>query len=916
MEKRKLYLSKMKAASPFAHELAPFVPWSVVKYFKTEGDATYGLWKFSAAVMVVDITGFTRLGETLAKLPGMLGVELLATYINGYFAQLIDVIVAYGGSVEKFAGDALIVVFGSQFGEVPLESLNAAALNCAMAIQQKHGKYPVKVSWGGCEEELELTVHIGIGVSPNMRTVTVGGLGGSWRKLMLGNVFSQLATSVPLAGSSEVVISKQSAEFVRRSKTADMFVIEERRAESASEQDEVTDFAVRLKDGLSASNLPSGKALPDLVISTAMEKGVRGFVDLFVQSRIDEGQPQISESRTLSILFIGINGWDDLSQSVTSTSTEGFSTLHQLTRSIQQIVYTYEGCIANFLVDEKGCSVIITYGIPQHPDDALLAIRSALDMKEASSKLGVGLSIAVTTGEIFVGTIGSSRRKDFSIMGSPVNLAARLMGLCSQIHADQASEKWRSERRSQTPAPSEAKCMREAACEVPRIDRDDTSISGSEMDQDIWSQIVVDEKTFQLTKRTTLYRTDLEPIEVRGCEAKQCVYAPVQLFRGRRDFEAHQRAVGEGGEDPFVEDEEREIVLISRSTELRALEEMRDEVAMKNPLPSPKMPGAAFRTRIAFVHAEGGMGKSYLIRVCIAPVEKREIPGLVLESQQTHQGSKDSLFSIWEPVYKQLLLSNRPPLSSKKQHLLDFFKVLSKTEEYGMEFGYMENFDLSCCLALLNPVLKTRFNVPAAVADLGSVLRVKTQACLLHLILKHFSQTQPLFILFDQFEVCLDMPSLELLQRIAESKDKLSPIMIVCSMRPMDTTAASVATLEAQRVLQKIQSCESAMTVNLRPLTEQVATELFLHLLNGQLRSHLEVPELKEVSLKMRTHPPTLSSSHHPRQCDPALAKFVYNNSQNGKTYLLVAIVNVCRDNLVCHVFVPDSERHSHPRID
>ena len=67
--------------------------------------------EFIGAVGFVDVSGFTKLSEKLAKEHGRKGAELLNVYVNAYFAQLIEGINKYAGDVIKFAGDALQVVW-------------------------------------------------------------------------------------------------------------------------------------------------------------------------------------------------------------------------------------------------------------------------------------------------------------------------------------------------------------------------------------------------------------------------------------------------------------------------------------------------------------------------------------------------------------------------------------------------------------------------------------------------------------------------------------------------------------------------------------------------------------------------------------------------------------------------------------
>lgn len=57
---------------------------------------------FKAAVMFVDISGFTQLTEQMTQM-GNAGVEEIAKHISKYFGQVIDRIHSYNGDVLKFA---------------------------------------------------------------------------------------------------------------------------------------------------------------------------------------------------------------------------------------------------------------------------------------------------------------------------------------------------------------------------------------------------------------------------------------------------------------------------------------------------------------------------------------------------------------------------------------------------------------------------------------------------------------------------------------------------------------------------------------------------------------------------------------------------------------------------------------------
>ena len=65
---------------------------------------TPSITRFRAALLFVDISGFTVLSQ---RLP----VDELRLHINAYFKKILDIVYKYDGDAIKFAGDALFIVW-------------------------------------------------------------------------------------------------------------------------------------------------------------------------------------------------------------------------------------------------------------------------------------------------------------------------------------------------------------------------------------------------------------------------------------------------------------------------------------------------------------------------------------------------------------------------------------------------------------------------------------------------------------------------------------------------------------------------------------------------------------------------------------------------------------------------------------
>jgi class 3 adenylate cyclase len=86
----------------------PYVPRLVVGWLRDAPEAS--VREFEGTLAFVDISGFTRLSERLAK-KGKVGAEALTDQINESFAQLMAEAYDYGGGLLKFGGDALLLWF-------------------------------------------------------------------------------------------------------------------------------------------------------------------------------------------------------------------------------------------------------------------------------------------------------------------------------------------------------------------------------------------------------------------------------------------------------------------------------------------------------------------------------------------------------------------------------------------------------------------------------------------------------------------------------------------------------------------------------------------------------------------------------------------------------------------------------------
>lgn len=137
--------------------------------------------------------------------------------------------------------------------------------------------------------------------------------------------------------------------------------------------------------------------------------------------------PQARERRHVSVLFIDLVGFSRLASVL---ETEELRDLADAVLSAEiRITQENDGRIDNL----RGDGVMAVFGAPRsHPDDATRAVRAAVrslaTIREIGREHGLDLEgrAGVNTGVAIAGAVGSSDVRSYTVMGSVVNLAAKL----------------------------------------------------------------------------------------------------------------------------------------------------------------------------------------------------------------------------------------------------------------------------------------------------------------------------------------------------------------------------------------------------------------------------------------------------------------------------------------------------------
>jgi len=369
-------------------DLVPYVADVAINWGAASHDSRWH--QIDGTLLFVDISGFTRLSERLAD-QGKIGAEELTGVLDRVFGEMLDVGSTRRGSLLKFGGDALLLMFDSD---------DHAMQACAAAVEMR------SVLRSGSGEQtsvgrIDLRMSSGIHSGP----IDLFLVGQSHRELLVvGPTTSRTTEMEGIADAGEIVVSEEvrrliPSDFIGSPKGSG-WLIRKRKINHP-----------RIEPSVSAG---SGIDVGELVPVGLLQHLSGGTRD--------------AEHRQASIGFIEFKGTDAL---ISDSGGEAVAVdLEALVVSIQVAARREDVTFLASDVAADGGKIILAAGVPtsQHDDEGriLRAVRAVLDSDQP-----LAVKAGVNRGHVFVGDIGTSTRRTFTVMGDTVNVAARLMAVGS-----------------------------------------------------------------------------------------------------------------------------------------------------------------------------------------------------------------------------------------------------------------------------------------------------------------------------------------------------------------------------------------------------------------------------------------------------------------------------------------------------
>jgi adenylate cyclase len=137
----------------------------------------------------------------------------------------------------------------------------------------------------------------------------------------------------------------------------------------------------------------------------------------------------VAEERDVTVVFADVVGFTSRCETMEPRAVAEL--LNRYFSKMTQVIFHHEGTLDKFIGD----CLMAVFGAPiETPDHARRAAEAALEMRVALDQLNQPLAedervqfrVGMHSGRVVAGDIGSVLRSDYTVLGSTVNLAARL----------------------------------------------------------------------------------------------------------------------------------------------------------------------------------------------------------------------------------------------------------------------------------------------------------------------------------------------------------------------------------------------------------------------------------------------------------------------------------------------------------
>jgi class 3 adenylate cyclase/tetratricopeptide (TPR) repeat protein len=428
--------------------ISAFVPGVVLRQQierPTPGQVSGTFW--DGTTLFADMSGFTALSGRLSTL-GKQGAEEISALINALFGALVAEVHRHGGEVLKFGGDALTVFFD----QTALGPTHAAlAARAAMMMQERMVWFRAIETRGGT-----FALKLRVGVHSGRIFAAQVGDEAHIELVVTGREINHVALAQEIAEPGEVVASGETLSLVPGADSRP-------RRDGFFRLDAAPALALPLARRRWEDHLPAGTSAEAVTALAERVAALRPYLPYRLPRRFLEPSESAGELRPVSVLFANFAPFSELLESLADDPDTAAQALNAYYRRVQLVIHRYDGIVNKVDMAPHGDKLMALFGAPAaHENDPERATRAALELRatleEANNEIAELLSsdegrgmrdenrphpssliphpltqkIGINTGVVYAGLVGTSSRHEYTVMGQPVNLAARMMSVAQE----------------------------------------------------------------------------------------------------------------------------------------------------------------------------------------------------------------------------------------------------------------------------------------------------------------------------------------------------------------------------------------------------------------------------------------------------------------------------------------------------
>ena len=382
-------------------------------------------------LLFADISGFTAMSERLSRI-GREGAEEITSVVNRYFDTMLSILREQGGQLITFGGDALLGLF------VDPDSA-AHATQAALAMQAAMADLShIKTSQGTFPLQMKVGLHRGRFFAAQLGTPQ------GMEYALFGVDVNATAATESAAVAGQVLLDQETFEALgvpcRAVPVANSYL-------AVEHIESVSSLAARNGPLSFASFFQVESTLDGLRRAVERLDALTPYLPAGLLARIVAEPRSASlegEHRLVAVVFANVHGLGEVADRLgPGRESQIVGALNYYFVAMSDAIHRFGGVINKMDLNDRGDKLLAFFGAPQaHEDDAERAVRAALAMQETLKEVACTLPtyaglpdlclsqhMGISYGYVYAGYVGAAWRREYTVMGDDVNLAARLMSV-------------------------------------------------------------------------------------------------------------------------------------------------------------------------------------------------------------------------------------------------------------------------------------------------------------------------------------------------------------------------------------------------------------------------------------------------------------------------------------------------------